>query len=71
MQWNFWFTPNWSAFGEPGLVFHIDDDNYPNHHTFYIDPAFEIGGRYNFNDSIALTLRLGIPSFTFGVSFFL
>ncbi|HTM43347.1 MAG TPA: hypothetical protein VL137_00255 [Polyangiaceae bacterium] len=71
MQWNFWFTPNWSAFGEPGLTFHIDDDNSPYNDTFYIHPAFEVGGRYNFNDKVALTLRVGVPVFTFGASFFL
>jgi hypothetical protein len=29
-----------------------------------------VGGRYHFNDNVALTLRLGVPFVTFGVSFF-
>jgi hypothetical protein len=30
----------------------------------------QIGGRYLINDSIGLTLRIGYPFVTFGVSFF-
>ncbi|HEX2881164.1 MAG TPA: hypothetical protein VHO25_16650 [Polyangiaceae bacterium] len=73
MQWNFWFTPQWSAFGEPGLVlrYHDDDDFYHGDDHFDIDPALYVGGRFNFNDSIALTLRIGSPAFSFGASFFL
>jgi len=74
MQWNFWLHPHWSVFGEPGVVFHIR-----NHDTKDFDFApFTIygGGRYHFNDSIALTLRLGAPVFfdnviSVGVSFLL
>lgn len=78
MQWNFWLSPRWSVFGEPGLyVYHgVFDD--------YCDPAFPgcayptrtgvdialyLGGRFHFNDKIALTLRLGYPTSSFGVSF--
>ena len=72
MQWNFWFTPHWSAFGEPGLVLRIrDDDNFHNDDDLDLDIALYVGGRFNFNDQIALTLRLGTPASSFGVSFFL
>ena len=36
-----------------------------------VEPAFFIGGRYHLNDKMALTVRLGFPSLSFGFSFFL
>ena len=64
MQWNFWLHRQWSAFGEPGLaVFHRSGGD------FGAVPVFNVGGRFHFNDSLALTLRLGYPSFSLGVSF--
>lgn len=68
MQWNFWFTPHWSAFGEPGLVL---DFHYRRNDKLDIHPVALVGGRFSFNDNIALTLRVGVPSASFGVSFFL
>ncbi|HEX4338986.1 MAG TPA: hypothetical protein VH062_23930 [Polyangiaceae bacterium] len=74
LQWNFWLTPRWSVFGEPGIAFHIR-----NHegNDFAFD-AFAIygGGRFQFNDKVALTLRLGAPLIhdnviSIGVSFLL
>ena len=74
MQWNFWLHPKWSVFGEPGFQMHIrtnkGDDVVFDAFTMYG------GGRFHFNDSIALTLRLGAPFFhdntiTIGVSFML
>ncbi len=39
VQWNFWFTPHWSAFGEPGLAFRFNDNNaYYNNHD--LTPRF-------------------------------
>jgi hypothetical protein len=36
-----------------------------------LGPAFWVGGRYHFSDSVSLTMRLGYPDlFTIGVSFF-
>jgi hypothetical protein len=64
MQWNFWFTPKWSAFGEPGLALRFEKKTRP-------DVNIAVGGRLNFNDDIALTLRLGWPVSSLGVSFFL
>jgi hypothetical protein len=31
--------------------------------------VFNAGGRFHFNDSLALTMRVGYPSFSLGVSF--
>ena len=66
LQWNFFFTDKWSAFGDIGLV--MRNDGF--FRDVYLDPAFMVGGRYHFNDDIALTLRAGLPFVTFGVSFF-
>ena len=74
MQWNFWLHPKWSVFGEPGFAMHLrthmGDDFVFDYFTIYG------GGRFHFNDSIALTLRLGAPIIhdnviTIGVSFLL
>lgn len=72
LQWNFWFTRHWSAFGEPGIAvkFH-DRNNNNNNDDTDLDVALYVGGRFNFNDDVALTLRLGAPASSFGVSFFL
>ncbi len=65
MQWNFWLSRNWSVLGEPGGVLVFDDDHIRPH------PAFYVGGRYHFSDTIALTLRAGHPISSIGLSFFL
>jgi hypothetical protein len=64
MQWNFWFTKHWSAFGEPGLMLGLRPYN-----TFELHLA--LGGRYQINDLVTLTLRIGTPYASFGVSFLL
>lgn len=73
MQWNFWLSREWSVFGEPGIAFH-----FYNHHADYVnednglkvDPfVFYAGGRWHFSDYAALTMRLGYPTFSVGVSF--
>jgi hypothetical protein len=66
MQWNFWLHRKWSVFGEPGMAFYFQDGD------FDWDPiVLYAGGRYHFSDRIALTLRLGYPTFSLGVSFLL
>jgi hypothetical protein len=65
MQWNFWLSTHWSVFGEPGLAF-VSGANDTN-----VFPALFVGGRYHFTDRIALTIRLGYPDVSVGVSFFL
>jgi hypothetical protein len=64
LQWNFWLSTHWSVFGEPGLSFGSGPRNE-------VEPALFLGGRYNFNDRIALTMRVGYPDFAIGCSFFL
>lgn len=77
MQWNFYVHSAWSVFGEPGLFFY---------HGFLGDcgaggpcdqpsvngvrPALWIGGRYHISETVSLTMRIGWPAFSFGVSFF-
>jgi hypothetical protein len=73
MQWNFWLSREWSVFGEPGIAF-----RFYNHNADYlnddgglkVDPlVFYAGGRWHFSDYAALTLRIGYPSPSVGVSF--
>ncbi len=76
MQWNFYLTHMWSVFGEVGGAIFFADHNcgyYNGYHCdnfspFNFDTA--VGGRLHFNDSISLTVRLGFPASTIGVSFF-
>lgn len=72
MQWNFWLSRNWSVFGEPGVAFHVGkgiDGRGPNRGLGWL--ALWVGGRFHFTDTIALTLRLGRPTLSVGVSFLL
>lgn len=66
MQWNFWLTTHWSVFGEPGIGFTNSTATHPP-----LDPVFFAGGRYHFSEHVALTLRLGYPDVSVGVSFLL
>jgi hypothetical protein len=70
LQWNFWLSENWSVYGEPGLAIEIQDDDYYDD-DIDIDPAFYVGGRFLITQDVALMMRLGHPSFSFGVSFLL
>lgn len=73
MQWNFWLSENWSVFGEPGLSIRFDDRDDRNDRDGHmdIDPTLFLGGRFALSDAVQLTMRLGHPTFTFGVSFLL
>lgn len=66
MQWNFWLTNHWSVFGEPGIGFAA---NAGNNNVVHF--AGYGGGRYHFNDRVSLTMRLGYPAISVGVSFLL
>jgi hypothetical protein len=77
MQWNFYVARQWSVFGEPGLViFHgfISDCPFNNcpvgPRETSVEPALYLGGRYHFNDKMSLTMRVGFPSISVGLSFF-
>jgi hypothetical protein len=65
LQWNFWLHKNWSAFGEPGIALRLDDMDEFNLSPFVL----YAGGRYHVSEEVTLTLRLGYPAFSFGVSF--
>ncbi|MDP9149426.1 MAG: hypothetical protein M3O36_05740 [Myxococcota bacterium] len=64
LQWNFWLSPHWSVFGEPGVAW---ESGGPND----VLPIVMGGGRFNFNDSLALTLRAGYPGLSVGLSILL
>jgi hypothetical protein len=65
MQWNFFLTTHWSVFGEPGVGFAVG-----THGGSAIHPIIAAGGRYHFTEKIALTMRIGYPFATVGVSIF-
>ncbi len=73
LQWNFWLTQHWSVFGEPGVAieFPMSVPSSLGGEPIYLVPALFVGARYNFNDHITLTMRLGFPMSTVGVSFLL
>jgi hypothetical protein len=78
MQWNFYVAHRWSVFGEPGLViFHGFFEDCPSNiscpgrpRVTSLEPALYLGGRYHFNDKMSLTMRIGFPSISVGLSFF-
>lgn len=83
MQWNFFLSPHWSAFVEPGLalghtiyndvcavrdpVGNLVYTECGNGST-YLDPAFFVGARYHVSDRVALTIRVGYPYLSIGGS---
>ena len=80
MQWNFFVAQRWSVFGEPGLVIYHGFFDYcsnvpvgtrcgPSPTQTGIDFAFYAGGRFHFSDHATLTMRVGYPTFSVGVSF--
>jgi len=78
LQWNFFVAQQWSVFGEPGLfIYHgFYDTDVCNGIRFCntptatgVNPAFYAGGRYHFNEHVALTMRIGYPTISIGVSF--
>ncbi len=85
MQWNFFLSTHFSVFGEPGLALDyrnygtyagcldINGRAVPcavaaNQVT--LEPVFFVGGRYHFSEGAALTLRIGWPYASLGVSFY-
>lgn len=70
LQWNFFLSRNWSVFGEPGVALNYHGWDGPN--DVDINPfVVFIGGRFHFSERITLTMRIGYPAFSVGVSFFL
>ncbi len=77
MQWNFFLTRDWSVMGEPGLaLYHFFYDDVCRgslgcsvNRSTWVTPVLNLGARYHFSDSAALTFRVGYPSLSVGVSF--
>ncbi len=77
LQWNFYLAPEWSVFGEPGVALfygtygRCEAGRSCSSDVLSVRPTIAAGGRYHFpNKKFALTLRVGYPETTFGVSFF-
>jgi hypothetical protein len=69
MQWNFWLSRNWSVFGEPGGALRYESNETDDDDDFHVEwLQLYLGGRYHFSDSMALTMRLGYPTFSVGLS---
>lgn len=68
-QWNFFFDPAWSAFVEPGIGIYYQHHEFDGSGTAGAFPVIQLGGRYHFSQSTALTFRIGYPYFSLGVSF--
>lgn len=80
IQWNFFVSHKWSIGPEVGFtpvigVFYdygACDRAGAFCHNWYFAPSFWAVGRYQFNDHVSLTMRVGYPEFfNVGVSFFL
>jgi hypothetical protein len=64
LQWNFWLSSRFSVFGEPGFAVTSGPQTF--------DPfIFYAGGRFLFTPRIGLTVRVGYPDVSVGVSFLL
>jgi hypothetical protein len=72
LHWEFYFSDHWSAFGEAGINVFFGP-RYWSNQDLDVDADWligAVGGRFWFNEGIAITLRLGSPYASFGVSFF-
>jgi hypothetical protein len=67
LQWNFWLSRQWSVFGEPGFAYGVINPGDNRFQPF----VFYAGGRWQFTERAALTMRAGYPAFSVGVSFLL
>lgn len=66
LQWNFFLTDKWSVFGEGGFMLR----SYGFFNETYGDFTFAAGARFHFTDKVALTMRVGYPFVSVGISFF-
>lgn len=84
LQWNFFFTPIVSVFGEPGLAgryrsfnvspcsnFSNDPDECDVSDFDFFEPVFFAGGRFLFSESVGLVVRVGTPYISVGATFLL
>ena len=73
MHWEFYFTPQWSAFGEIGPNLFIHPEVVRGHGWKFSGPHWfhaTAGGRFFIDRTLSLTLRIGSPYSSFGVTFF-
>jgi hypothetical protein len=66
VNWTFYLTRDWSVFGDLGFILRSNGfyaDAYPDFFAM-------VGGRWHFSDKASLTVRLGYPFISAGVSFF-
>lgn len=68
MQWNFWLHRQWSVFAEPGILPYFRG-SHPDFGPFPL--SFYAGGRWHFAPRSTLTMRIGYPTISVGVSFLL
>ncbi|HEY3235990.1 MAG TPA: hypothetical protein VGJ84_14835 [Polyangiaceae bacterium] len=70
LQWNFFFSEQWSVFAEPGVGIRFYDHYFAYDTHTGVDPfIFFAGGRFHFDPSVTLTVRVGWPYLSAGVSF--
>ncbi len=62
LQWNFWLSRSFSVFAEPGGGIYLGNSSGAR-------PAIFGGGRFHFSETLALTLRVGYPAMSAGLSF--
>ena len=66
VNWSFYLTREWSVFADMGFILRSNGfytEAYPDFFAM-------VGGRWHFSEKAALTLRLGYPFVSVGVSFF-
>lgn len=68
MQWNFWLSSKFSAFAEPGFALYYEKARYESDGGVGAVPLFALGGRWHFLRRGMLTLRVGYPVMSLGVS---
>ncbi len=84
LQWNFFITKKFSAFGEPGFAirhtrwnnawcYNAGPNQYYNCTETDTGPDFyfAVGGRVHISETVAFTFRIGWPYLSLGFSFFL
>ena len=76
MQWNFWLTKSWSVFGEPGVALNFYSSSYCKNDVkgcyndrIFAPLVFFAGARWHFSTYTTLTMRIGWPYWSVGVSF--
>lgn len=69
MQWNFWLSPEWSVFGEPGLGVAIASRG-DERADAGVQPTIYIGARWLMVPDFALVFRIGYPTVSVGLGFF-